>query len=52
MAKLDFEVGLHSTSRMARFYGLFTIAVVLFVWEVGLEAGYFVPNKCEKDVVG
>jgi len=35
MAQLDFEVGLHSTSRMARFYGLFTIAVVLFVWEVG-----------------
>jgi hypothetical protein len=52
MAQLDFEVGLHSTSRMARFYGLFTIAVVLFVWEVGREAGYFVPNECEKDVVG
>ena len=35
MAQLDFEVGLHSTSRLARFYGLLTIAVVLFGWEVG-----------------
>lgn len=35
MAQLDFEVGLLSTSRMARFYGSLTIAVVLFTWEVG-----------------
>ena len=35
MAQLDFEVGLLSTSRMARFYASLTIAVVLFTWEVG-----------------
>lgn len=35
MAQLDFEVTLNSTSRVTRFYALLTIAVVLFVWEVG-----------------
>lgn len=35
MAQLDFEMGLYSTSRMARFYGLLTIAVLIFSWEIG-----------------
>ncbi|MBZ5635685.1 MAG: hypothetical protein LAO55_21365 [Acidobacteriia bacterium] len=35
IAQLDFEMGLHSTPRVERFYGLMTIAVVLFGWEVG-----------------
>lgn len=35
MAQLDFEIGLHGAPRIARIYGLLTIAVVLVNWEVG-----------------
>ncbi len=35
IAQLDFEIRFYSTPRLARFYGLLTIAVVLFNWEIG-----------------